>query len=253
MPGTYPEEFFRTERISRKAGQCFVLMPFREGLNEVFETVREIVEGPPWNFVCKRADDFFAGGHIMTTVLRGIAEAEFLVADLSDRNPNVFYELGIAHMMKQPDEIILLAQRIDAIPFDLQSFRCVVYSQTIQGARQLKVDFTKTLKEITKPVYRFTVHNMQTYEFPERLFGDSRCLYDFSMRADYLGQNAAKYWLRVRRYVAGEPASTEVSSDGYGIEAGNTRSIPNIPWDLRLDDADGRTASFSVVRRLQPA
>ena len=252
MPQTYPADFFKTERISHKAGQCFVLMPFREGLNEVFETVKEIVETPPWNFECKRADDFFAGGHIMATVLRGMAEAEFIVADLTDRNPNVFYELGIAHMVKKPEEIILLAQSMDAVPFDLQSFRCIVYAQTIQGARKLKADFTRTLQEITKPVYRFELRNGQTYQFPEKLFGESRCLYDFSVYGDYLGQNAAKYSLRVRRYVAGEPVATEVSNDGYGVETGGTRPIPKIPWDLRLDRSDGQSSSFSVVRRLDP-
>jgi hypothetical protein len=147
MPETYPADFFKTGQIRRKAGHCFVLMPFRKDLDEIFDTVKDVVESPPWNFTCKRADDFFAGGHIMATVLRGIAEAEFIVADLTDRNPNVFYELGIAHTVKRPEEIIFLAQSTDAIPFDLQPFRCIVYAQSIHGAKRLKTDLTKTLRE----------------------------------------------------------------------------------------------------------
>jgi hypothetical protein len=245
----YPADFFEKEQISRKVGLCFVLMPFREGLKEIFETIKEVVEGPQWNFVCKRADDFFAGGHILADVLRGIGEAEVVVADLTDRNPNVFYELGIAHMVKQPKEIILLAQSIDAVPFDLRAFRCIVYSQSIQGAKKLKADFANTLGEITEPVYRFKVNQRQSYSFAHKLFGESRCLYDFSLFADYLGLNGAKFTLRVRRYVAGEPEPTEVSVDGYGIAHGDTRQIPKIPWDLRLDHSDGESASFSVIRR----
>ena len=253
MPGSiYPAEFFKTEQINRKVGLCFVLMPFREGLNEIFETIKEAAESPPWNFVCKRADDFFAGGHILSDVLRGIAEAQVVVADLTDRNPNVFYELGIAHMVKQPREIILLAQSMDSMPFDLQAFRCIQYSQTIQGARKLKTDFTRTLGEITEPVYRFEVEQGQTYNFAQKLFGESRCLYDFSIFADYLGVNGAKYTLRVRRYVAGEPAPTEVRVDGYGIMSGEARQIPKIPWELRLDQSDGKIASFSVIHRSGP-
>lgn len=44
-------------------------------------------------------------GHILADILRGIREAEIVIADLSDRNPNVFYELGIAHMVKNAGEV----------------------------------------------------------------------------------------------------------------------------------------------------
>src|SRR5437763_16978958 len=120
-------------------------MPFDPAMNEVFYTIRDALESEPWNFECQRADDFFAGGHILSDVLRGIKEAEIVVADLTGRNPNVFYELGIAHMVKQPNQIILLTQNIASVPFDLQSFRCVQYAQTIQGAKKLQEDLRRTL------------------------------------------------------------------------------------------------------------
>ena len=185
----------------------------------------------------------------MADILHGIAAAEIIVADLTDRNPNVFYELGIAHMVKQPTEIILLTQSRDAVPFDLQAFRCITYSQNIQGARKLQADLANALREITKPVYRFTVRQRETIEFPHKLFGESRCLYDFSLFADAVGEDGAKYSLRVRKYVAGIPEPTQVSDDGYGIETGRTGQIPKIPWDLRLDRSDGDVATFSVIRR----
>jgi hypothetical protein len=137
---TYPGDFFSIETIRRKVGYAFVLMPFEPGLREVFDTIREATENPPWNFICKRADDFFAAGHVLTDILRGIAEGELVIADLTGRNPNVFYELGIAHMVKRPNQIVLLTQNTDSVPFDLRGFRCIVYTQSIQGARKLKED-----------------------------------------------------------------------------------------------------------------
>jgi len=249
---TYPADFFHSQKIEPKAGYCFVLMPFDAPLREIFETVKETLEGPPWNFTCRRADDFFAGGHVLTDILRGIAEAEIVLADLTGRNPNVFYELGIAHMHKPPSAIVLLTQGIDAVPFDLQGFRRIVYTQSIQGARELRKDLANALEQITKPVYRFEIRQGETYEFPHRLGGESRCLYDFSVFSDYLGVDFAKYTLRVRRYVAGQAAATEVDVNGSGLEKGKSEPIPKIPWDLRLERSDGQRALFSVVQQLQP-
>jgi len=182
-------------------GYCFVLMPFEPAMNEVFDTIRDSVAGEPWNFQCQRADDFFAGGHILSDVLRGIQEAQILVADLTGRNPNVFYELGIAHMVKQPKDIILLTQNISAVPFDLQSFRCIQYTQTIQGARKLREDLRRVLGEVAERVHRFQAKQGETFQFASRLFGEDDCLYDFSLGlgAEYFGDNepSSCWWFGV--------------------------------------------------------
>jgi hypothetical protein len=81
----------------------------------------------------------------MESVLKKIGEAEIIIADLTGRNPNVFYELGITHMIKQPNKVILLTQDINSIPFDLGAFRSIVYKQSITGAKQLKSDLTKAI------------------------------------------------------------------------------------------------------------
>jgi hypothetical protein len=60
---------------------------------------------------------------------------------LTDRNPNVFYELGLAHALNK--EVILLTQDINDVPFDLRHFRIIVYQDSISGADKLK----STLKD----------------------------------------------------------------------------------------------------------
>jgi hypothetical protein len=179
-------------------------MPFAPELKPVFETIWAVIETEPWNFVCRPADAFFAGGHILADILQGIREAEIVIADLSDRNPNVFYELGIAHMVKNAGEVLLLTQSMASIPFDLQGFRCIQYNSSEEGTRKLKEDLARALKEITSPVYRFVIKPRASIEFSHRLLGDGNCLYDFTVFADFLGVDAAKITLQVRRYVAGK-------------------------------------------------
>ena len=100
-----PRRFLSTTRGQSPGGLLPCTMPFAPELKPVFETICAVIETEPWNFVCRRAGDFFAGGHILADILQGIREAEIVIADLSDRNPNVFYELGIAHMVKNAGEV----------------------------------------------------------------------------------------------------------------------------------------------------
>jgi hypothetical protein len=243
---TYPAEFFANPHQVR-TGYCFVLMPFREDLREVYDNIiRTTVEGAPLNFECRRADDFFRGGHILTDILRGIAEAEIVIADLTDKNPNVFYELGIAHMSKDPSKVILLTQDMEFVPFDLRGFRCIVYTQSISGAQKLRSDLLKALAETAPPVYRFDVAIGQPYELEHRLMGDERCLYDFILEADWLGANALKFRLTLKQYVAGE-APRLLHPEGYGLSQGEELPIPRIPWKLRVNAVREDGASFSLV------
>jgi hypothetical protein len=64
-----------------------------------------------------------------------INRASFIVADLSDRNPNVFYELGLAHVVGKP--VILAAERGEDIPFDLKGIRTIIYGDSPSTWRKL--------------------------------------------------------------------------------------------------------------------
>jgi hypothetical protein len=76
-----------------------------------------------------RADaDIFGTGKIMDQVWRGIQEAKVLVAELTSRNPNVFYELGLAHALRKP--VVLISSNEDDVPFDLHHIRVVYYDVT---------------------------------------------------------------------------------------------------------------------------
>lgn len=61
----------------------------------------------------------------MDQVWQGINAAKVLVAELTSRNPNVFYELGLAHALKKP--VVLISAKEEDVPFDLQHIRVIYY------------------------------------------------------------------------------------------------------------------------------
>ena len=69
--------------------------------------------------------DIFGTGKIMDQIWSGINAAKVLVAELTSRNPNVFYELGPAHALQRP--VVLVSSNSDDVPFDLKHIRVIYY------------------------------------------------------------------------------------------------------------------------------
>ena len=75
---------------------CFVIMPFAQNYLEVYEEVYKPVCKEN-GIDCWRVDEISRPGSITKDIIEGIIEADIIIADLTSKNPNVFYELGIAH------------------------------------------------------------------------------------------------------------------------------------------------------------
>ena len=97
---------------------AFVLMPFTAPLTAIYSTfIRPTVEAA--GLVCRRADDIKSNKAIIQDIWKSICEARLIVADMSGLNPNVMYELGIAHTLGK--ETVLIYQKGESVkfPFDL--------------------------------------------------------------------------------------------------------------------------------------
>lgn len=250
-----PKLFFESRDIKPQSGTCFILMPFAEKFNKVYSTIREIFESDEVSFTCKRADDISGGGHIMESVLKEIGEAEIIIADLTDSNPNVFYELGITHMVKNANKVILLTQDIKSMPFDLNSYRSIVYKAGALGAKKLKSDLHNAINAVSdlktfydtrnNPLYHFTVKEGEIYTFPIKLFGEDNCLYDFEIYGDYFGGNGVKFTLTLTTYIARKKPS-KLLPIGIGMTIGQKRMIPKIPWCLEIIKLNGKMVTFQL-------
>lgn len=144
---------FRGRDFRTDPGLCFVLMPFGEPWSDrVFRRhIKPAVES--LGITCSRADDFFAPGVIMEDVWKAINQANFIIADLTARNPNVFYELGLAHVVGVPT--ILLSQTPHTPAFDTVHWRQILYQDNSDGCeileKSLKSALIAFLKEMTFP------------------------------------------------------------------------------------------------------
>ena len=94
-----------------------------------FDAVKVAVKqaGLRANFECEVTGDLAAPGDIMDQVWQGIRGADAVVADITGQNPNVFYEIGLAHALGK--EVILISQDVGA-PFDIRSSRRITYNPT---------------------------------------------------------------------------------------------------------------------------
>ena len=108
----------------------FVLMPFRDELAPVYnDHIQPVCKR--LSLECKRADDIFGSSQIIDDVWELIVNSETIIADCTDRNPNVFYELGIAHTLGK--RVVLITQSSDDIPFDIRHIRYINYDFTPRG------------------------------------------------------------------------------------------------------------------------
>lgn len=112
----YPKQF-RAAKVPVQKNRCFFIMPFQEKFDLVYSTVREhlIKDG----FQCYRADDLTGSKPIMQKIMQEILQAQYIIADLTDCNPNVFYELGIAHTFKDAENVLLIKQADSKVPLDI--------------------------------------------------------------------------------------------------------------------------------------
>ena len=122
-----------------------VMMPFDARFDNVYETLQQAAAESGMR--CYRADDIWLNDHIMDDVINLIWRARVVIADLSWKNPNVFYETGIAHTLGR--KVIQIAQSIDDIPFDLRAIRSVTYLPNGEGLEHLKAQVVERLKYLT--------------------------------------------------------------------------------------------------------
>ena len=122
---------------------CYVLMPFsgtesctRNEWTRIFEELlRPAVEEAGQGYQCVRSTA--TRGNIVASILQDINDSYVVIADLTDQNANVFYELGVRHSLK--NRTIMIAQKRNHIPFDLEAYAYHIYDWRTKKGRQLLV------------------------------------------------------------------------------------------------------------------
>jgi hypothetical protein len=125
----------------------FVIMPFSTNLQWVYEEII-IPACRAINVGVTRADDILHQRNVLRDIVEGLVYSDLIIADLTDNNPNVYYELGAAQALMRP--VIILTQSIDSLPFDLRSHRIMKYSNDREKSKDYVARLTTTLQETLK-------------------------------------------------------------------------------------------------------
>lgn len=123
-----------------------VMMPFHSKFNDVHATLQAVAKASEME--CLRADDIWEEEAIIQDIVSLISKARIVIADCTGRNPNVFYEVGIAHALGR--DVILIAQSEDDIPFDLRHLRYIQYLNNSEGRTNLAERLKKRIGTLLK-------------------------------------------------------------------------------------------------------
>lgn len=110
-----------------------VMMPFNSEYSVVYHAISEAAYNA--GFTCKRVDDIWNHSTVIQDVFSLIFQSFIVVCDFSGKNPNVFYEAGIAHTLGK--HVVPITQSEQDIPFDLQHHRYAKYLNNGEGLKTL--------------------------------------------------------------------------------------------------------------------
>lgn len=128
-----PTVFQIAEHENIEPALASAMMPFDAGFNEIYASIQQAAAAA--GLRCRRADDIWENAAIIQDVVALIDRSRIVVCDCTGRNPNVFYEAGIAHTLGR--EVILITQNEQDIPFDLRHLRYIRYLNNAEGRTAL--------------------------------------------------------------------------------------------------------------------
>jgi hypothetical protein len=123
--------------------KCFVIMPFKSTYNKLYdEIIKPVLNSKKLNPI--RTDRLNLSGNIIETIRTALISCDCCLADISDVNPNVMYEIGIAHAHNKPVAIICDSNKFkepDFIPYDIRGEFIIFYETEDDLRNKLETRF----------------------------------------------------------------------------------------------------------------
>lgn len=139
------DPIWRGRNFNTDPNLCFALMPFEEPFFVVYEEAI-ITTVNSFDLRALHANEIFGNREIMEDIWSSIARSRILIADVTGRNANVFYELGIAHTLGK--DCVVITQNEKDVPFDINSRRYIKYNP--KKLASLRESLKKTIAKILK-------------------------------------------------------------------------------------------------------
>lgn len=141
--------------MGEKKKKCFVIAPIGDETSDIRkrsdQVLRHIISpaAEKCGYETVRADKIDRPGIITSQVIHHVVEDDLVVADLTDCNPNVFYELAIRHALRKP--LVQIIQKGENIPFDVAGTRTIHVDHTdLDNAQDAKDEIVKQIEALEK-------------------------------------------------------------------------------------------------------
>lgn len=141
---TFAPDVFRVPDKPVEANVLSVMMPFESKFSGTYAAIRSVCA--KLRIECRRADDIWDNSILIQDVFELIFTSRVVITDFTDRNPNVFYETGVAHTLGKL--VIPITQSVSDIPFDLRHHRALTYLPNAEGLAKLETDLAKKLAKV---------------------------------------------------------------------------------------------------------
>ncbi|QDK83562.1 hypothetical protein EXU85_35155 [Spirosoma sp. KCTC 42546] len=141
---TFAPDVFRIPAKTVESNVLSVMMPFESKFSGTYTAIRNVCAR--LGIDCKRADDIWDNSILIQDIFDLIFTSKAVITDFTDRNPNVFYETGVAHTLGKL--VIPITQSTSDIPFDLRHHRALTYLPNTEGLLKLEKDLEKKLMKV---------------------------------------------------------------------------------------------------------
>src|SRR5262245_57913520 len=125
---------------------CFVVMPFHALFETEYQRVlKPAIEGT--GLECVRGDEIYSRAAIINDIWQSLRQSRVVVAELSGQNPNVMYEIGLAHAIGKP--VIVLTRNQEDVPFDLKGLRYLFHdTNNPEWGENLRAELAKKIRGV---------------------------------------------------------------------------------------------------------
>ena len=127
-------------------GHIAVMMPFSKEFDRVYDAIKSACETEGYRTL--RVDEIYGPKPITSDIFSTIVQSKLVISDLSDRNPNVLYETGLAHALNR--DVIMIVQNEDDIPFNVHHLRYLSYLPNGEGMEQLSKDLSASIQAVLR-------------------------------------------------------------------------------------------------------